>query len=106
MAAKSRLLLAFSVILLALILLGLLWPYFAARAVSLWLRYEARRSGLTITTREIRAPFLHPVEIDGLRMVRAGRDGMHFQLDAPRVQAAFRLVALLDRKSADFAKSS
>ncbi len=97
MPARNKLLIALSFILLALVLTSLLSPFFVAKAVALWLRYQGRRSGVMVTTAEIRAPFLHPVEIRGLRIVRAGRDGAHFQLDAARVEAALRLTALLDR---------
>jgi hypothetical protein len=97
MAAKSKLLLPLSVILLALVLTSFLSPFFVARAVAFWLRYEAGRSGLTITTGAIHAPFLRPVEITDLRIVRAERDGAHFQMDASRVEAAFRVAALFDR---------
>ena len=97
MAAKNKLLLALSFLLLALALGSLLSPFVVARAITVWLRYEARRSGLTVTTTEIRAPFLRPVEIHGLHLVGAGAGGAHLEINAPRVEAAFRLMALLDR---------
>jgi hypothetical protein len=97
MAAKNRLLLVLSFILLALVLASYLSPFFVARGLSLWLRYQARRSGATITTGEISAPFLRPVQIRNLRIVRAGAGAPHLQIDAPRVEAAFRLAALFER---------
>jgi hypothetical protein len=97
MAGKNRLLLVLSFILLALVLASALSPFLVGRGVALWLRYQARRSGLTITTAEIRAPLFRPVEILGLRITRAGVGSDHLQIDAPRVEAAFRLAALLEQ---------
>jgi hypothetical protein len=94
---KNKGLLALSFLLLALALGSLLAPFIVAQSVALWLRYEARRSGLVITMGEIRAPFLRPVEIRGLRVSRAGLNGAHFEMDAPRAEAAFHLAALLGR---------
>jgi hypothetical protein len=94
--AKNKLLLLLSLVLLALVLASLLSPFFVARGVALWLRYQARRSGLTITTGEVRAPFLRPVEIHNLHLARAGVGRAHLELTAPRVEAAFRLAGLLD----------
>jgi hypothetical protein len=94
MPSKNRLLLVLSFTLLALVLATFLSPFVVARGVAIWLRYQARRSGVTITTGEIRAPFLQPVEIRDLRIVRAGVGGTHLQIDAPRLEAAFRLAAL------------
>jgi len=95
--AKNKLLLVLSFLLLALALGSLLSPFIVAHAVALWLRYEARRSGLAITTEQIRAPFGRPVEIRGLRVARAGLNGADFEMTAPRVEAAFHLAALLSR---------
>jgi hypothetical protein len=97
MVAKNKLLLVLSFILLALVLASYLSPFFVARGVALWLRYQARRSGATISTGQISAPFLRPVEIRDLRIVRAGTGAPHLQIDAPRVEAAFRLAALFER---------
>jgi hypothetical protein len=94
MAGKNKLLLVLSFILLALVLASAFSPFLVARGVALWLRYHAGRSGLTITTGEIRAPLFRPVEIRDLRIVRAGVGRDHLQIDAPRVEAAFRLLAL------------
>ncbi|MGI9113473.1 MAG: hypothetical protein ACR2FX_00290 [Chthoniobacterales bacterium] len=97
MSAKNRLLLALSILLLLLALGSLLSPFVLTHTVALWLRYEAQRSGLTITTSEIRAPFLHPVEILGLHVLRPGVGGAHFEMSAPHVEAGFRLASLFDR---------
>ncbi len=97
MAAKNKLVLALSLLLLALALGSLLSPFVVTRAIAFWLRHEARRSGLTVTMAEIRAPFLRPVEIHGLHVISAGIGGAHLEITAPRVEAAFRLAALLDR---------
>ncbi len=99
MRGRNKLLVALSFILLALVLTTLLSPFFVARAVALWLRYQGRRSGLIITTAEIRAPLLRPVEIRDLHVTRAGRDAPHLQIDVPRVEAAFRLAALFHRSA-------
>lgn len=97
MASRNRLLLVLSLILLVLVVASALSPFLVARGVALWLRYQAHRAGVSITTAEIRAPLFRPVEIDGLRIVRAGIGRDHLQIDAPRVQAAFRLVALFQK---------
>jgi hypothetical protein len=97
MASRNRLLLVLSFILLALVLASFLSPFFVERGLALWLRYQAGPSGVTITTGEIRAPLLRPVEIHDLRIVRAGVGSDHLQIDAPRVTATFRLAALFDR---------
>lgn len=95
MRAQNKLLVTLSIILLLLVLVTSLSPFLVAHAVALSLRYEARRSGLIISSGEIRAPFSQPIEIQDLRVSRAGRDGTHFELSARRLQVTLRWLALL-----------
>src|SRR2546423_801465 len=97
MKTKSNLLLPLSLVLLGLALMILLSPFFVARGIALWLRYEARRSGLIVTVEEIRAPFLRPVEIRGLRVIRPGVGGANLEMECPRLEAVFHLAAFLIR---------
>ena len=94
MAGKNKTLLVLSLILLVLVLASALSPFLVARAVALWLRYEAGRSGFTVTTAEIRAPLFRPVEVRDLRIVRDGVDSDDLQIVVPRVEATLRLAAL------------
>jgi hypothetical protein len=95
MARRKKLLLALSLLLLALSLASLFTPPMMERSIPIWLRFEASRSGLAITFSDIHAPFLRPVEIRNLQITSAGVGGAHFEFTAPRVEAALSLGALL-----------
>jgi hypothetical protein len=95
MPARKKLLLALSLVLLALSLASLFLPLMMERSIPVWLRFEASRSGLAITFSNIHAPFLRPVEIRNLQITSVGVGGAHFEFTAPKVEAALSLGAFL-----------
>jgi hypothetical protein len=78
MRRRKKLLLALSILLLALALASLFTPLMMERSIPIWLRFQASRSGLAIGFTDIHAPFLRPVQIRNLQITSAGVGGAHF----------------------------
>ncbi|MEP7071601.1 MAG: hypothetical protein ABI839_04385, partial [Verrucomicrobiota bacterium] len=87
------------IILLAASALGagvlLAGPTLTARGLAWWLQRHADRSGLTLSFREIKAPWFHPVTIRDLWLTSNGQQAAHLEISAPLVAADFQLLSAL-----------
>src|SRR5213595_1945395 len=93
MSLRKRPLLVLGSVLLALVLLIFVVPPLMEHSIAAWLRYEARRSGLVLDFSEIHAPLFRPVEIRELKIVGAGLDADHVEVDAGRIEAGLSFAA-------------
>src|SRR5438105_6223516 len=93
MSLRKKPLLVLGFVLLALVSLGFVLSPLMEHSIAVWLRYEARRSGLVLDFSEIHAPLFRPVEIRELKIVGAGLDAEHFEFDAGRVEAGLSFAA-------------
>src|SRR5262249_344872 len=106
MSLRKKPLLALGFVLLALVVLGFFAPPVLERSIAAWLRYEARRSGLTLTFSEIHAPLFRPVTITDLRIIGTGLDADHLEFDATRIEAGLRLAGVFGRSEKSHLLSS
>jgi hypothetical protein len=106
MSLRKKPLLVLGFVLLALVVLSFFAPPVLEPSIAAWLRYEARRSGLTLTFSEIHAPLFRPVTITDLRIIGTGLDADHLEFDATRIEAGLRLAGVFGRSEKSHLLSS
>jgi hypothetical protein len=102
----KRFLLLFSAsLLIAALLAVLLAPLVIAGGLRLWIARTAQQEGLHIEFEKIEAPFLSPVVVHKLKVTSQADAPFQVKIEAPRVELALNLAALVNQSSGRLLRS-
>jgi hypothetical protein len=105
MRFKRFLLLFGASLLVAAILAVCLAPLVVAGGLRLWIARTAQQEGLHIEFEKIEAPFLRPVVVHKLKVTSQADAPFQVKIEAPRVELALNLAALVNPSSGRLLRS-
>src|SRR3977135_1933064 len=99
MRFKRFLLLFGASLLVAGVLAVFLTPLVVAGGLRLWIARTAQQEGLHVEVEKIEAPFLRPVVVHKLKVTSQADAPFQVKIEAPRVELALNLAALVKQSS-------
>jgi hypothetical protein len=105
MRFKRFILLFGASLLIAALLAVLLAPLVVAGGLRLWIARTAQQEGLHIELEKIEAPFLGPVVVHKLKVTSQADAPFQVKIEAPRVELALNLAALVSQSSGRLLRS-
>ena len=102
MSWRKRFLIFLALALVLALLTALLSPFVIARGLRAWLWWAGQHEGVQVEIGNIEAPFLHPVTLDGLRILPAKEKARRVDLQAAQVTLDLNFRGWLLTKNARF----